>query len=115
MILEHIRKSGRAETLLSLHDLVNQMEALDRLGIDKEEMHHPVKHIIVGKRPVLIDFERAHHTERPKNMTQFIEFLGRISKVLESKNINLNKQELITLAKEYSRTRDAGRLRGCLR
>ncbi len=54
-----------------------QLHHMDMLGINKFEMHHPVKHIIVKKNnePVLIDFERCRRTEDPKNVTQFCDFL----------------------------------------
>jgi HemK-related putative methylase len=115
MVIDYIERSSREDILRQLQAVIGQLAILDRLGIDKEEMHHPVKHIIIGKKPVLIDFERAHHTERPKNLTQFVEFLARISMLLERKSIILNKQELITIARDYARTRDPELIRGCLK
>ncbi|MEM4756108.1 MAG: hypothetical protein QW594_03165, partial [Candidatus Woesearchaeota archaeon] len=61
------------------------MLILDDLGISKEEMHHPWKHIIVRDqiqksatkdvKIALIDFERAHYSLKPKNLSQWVDFL----------------------------------------
>jgi release factor glutamine methyltransferase len=59
-----------------------QMEILDRLKINKMEMTNPRKHIIVGPdgKVTLLDFERSRFTERPKNTTQFQEYLDRLKR-----------------------------------
>jgi len=58
--------------------IMKQCEILDSLGINKEEMHHPNKNILVFKnKPILIDFERCRFTTRPKNVNQFKEFIRR--------------------------------------
>ncbi len=62
-----------------LKSVEEQCKVLDELNINKEEMHKPLKNIIVkNKKPILIDFERCHFTSRPKNVNQFKEFLRRI-------------------------------------
>ncbi|AEA46624.1 hypothetical protein [Archaeoglobus veneficus] len=51
---------------------------LDRLGIQKEEMHRPDRHIIVRNgKPYFIDFERAHETSKPSNVTQFAVYVAK--------------------------------------
>ncbi|MFH1408952.1 MAG: hypothetical protein ABIH34_03525 [Nanoarchaeota archaeon] len=74
--LEKVSLKRRKDVIL---DVFLQMYALDLLGVNKEEMHHPLKHILVtkGDKPVLIDFERCHLTEKPKNVTQFLQFVTR--------------------------------------
>jgi len=79
---------------------------MDGLGINKEEMSHPPKHIIISKKnkkPVLIDFERSHYTLKPSNVTQFCDFLvsGNILKLFKNKNIEIRKDKIIELAKIY--------------
>jgi putative serine/threonine protein kinase len=56
--------------------LLRQARVLDLLGIDKEEFHRPLKNVIIKKGgvPVLIDFERCRYSERPKNVTQLMQF-----------------------------------------
>ena len=38
------------------------------MGINKEEMHRPIKHAWVGKSIRFIDFERCHQSEKVKNV-----------------------------------------------
>jgi len=60
-----------------LTHIFNQLVDLDKVGINKFELTNPYKHIIIKQNfePVLIDFERARHTIRVKNVTQFSEYL----------------------------------------
>ncbi len=63
-----------------LNNIMKQCKIMDKLKINKEEMHRPLKNIIIkNNKPVLIDFERCHFTERPKNSNQFKQFLRRFS------------------------------------
>lgn len=59
-----------------IRSVVKQCKILDKLKMNKEEMHYPLKNIIINKnKAYLIDFERCHYTSRPKNLNQFIQFL----------------------------------------
>lgn len=59
-----------------LRKVLQQCFVLDQLGMNKLEMHHPIKHILITKKgPVMIDFERCYYTKKPKNVTQFMQFL----------------------------------------
>ena len=65
-----------------VNKIIKQCKILDKLKINKEEMHKPLKNIIIKKnKPVLIDFERCHYTSRPKNVNQFKESMKRINKL----------------------------------
>jgi predicted Ser/Thr protein kinase len=84
------------------------MRLLDKLGINKDEMQNPYKHIIVDKKKKgicvkLVDFERARKTESPKNVTQFCQFLisNRFNELLREKKIIINKEEMIKLSQNY--------------
>jgi len=77
-------------------NVLKQCYQMDKLEINKEEMHRPFKHIIVGKDgPVQIDFERCYQSKKPHNVTQFGEFLIR--------NKLVDKEEMIELLKEYKK------------
>ncbi|MBI5393251.1 methyltransferase [Candidatus Woesearchaeota archaeon] len=109
-ILDFLKSSSREANLTIIKDLFAIVCKLDELGINKEEMHHPLKHIIVqanGKdnKPKLIDYERASYTKNPKNLTQFCQFItsGNVSEVLQKKNIIIQKQQIIDLAKQYKK------------
>lgn len=81
---------------LSRESLLKCLEicfTLDRLGIQKEEMSHPQKHIIVSENGVFfLDFERSHYSKRPSNLTQFCSYLRSLGFEVE-----------ISLLKEYKR------------
>jgi len=87
--------------------MMNQMFVMDKLKINKEEMSHPQKHIIINKNkiPVLLDFERARYTIKPSNVTQFSDFLisKHVSTILKNNKIKINKNKLINLAKIYKK------------
>ncbi|MBI2671237.1 hypothetical protein HYX18_04655, partial [Candidatus Woesearchaeota archaeon] len=81
-----------------------QCFTLDKLNINKKELHRPVKHIIIkNNNPVMIDFERCYLSKKPKNLTQFCQFLinKNVDKILKDKNININKRTLIRKLKIY--------------
>ena len=91
-----------------LVNIVQQCLVLDQLHITKEEMHHPIKHILVDKmnRPVLIDFERCYTTDNPKNVTQFVDYICRLKPELERKGFRIKVEELRGLAATYKKDRD---------
>jgi len=92
--------------------ILKQCFELDQLGVNKEEMHRPIKHVIVsgGEKVSLIDFERCYKTKKPHNVTQFGDFLmswglvGRkkmkilLRKYKKEQNLK-NFKEIITLLK----------------
>ena len=75
---------------------------LDSIGIQKEEMSRPDKHIIIKDDDVFfIDFERSLIRDKPANVTQFTSYV--ITRV--SKYIDLNVESLKEFTKNYKRTR----------
>jgi len=73
-----------------IKNILEQCRIMDKLKINKKEFHKPIKHIIVYKnKPVMIDFERCYYAEKPKNVTQFCQFIssGVVMELLEKKAI----------------------------
>jgi putative serine/threonine protein kinase len=100
---KYLKTSTKEKIMKVITDILNQLFIMDKLKITKEEMHHPVKHIIIrDDRPVMIDFERCHYTEKPKNVTQFIQYMtgDRIKNLLKEKNILINT-DVLSLVKAY--------------
>jgi len=116
----------KKEVALALKSALQQCFKLDQLGISKDEMHHPFKHIIVGEpkasqpdskqkraglvekkvkratfKVTFIDFERAHKMKKPHNVTQFCQYVLSVRRLLARKGINISKQRLISLARLY--------------
>ena len=90
--------------------ILEQCRSMDVIGVNKLEMNHPHKHILMkGDAPVMIDFDRSRFVKRPKNVTQVCQWLtgGALSSILKGKNIHLPREELLALAGEYKRDYDA--------
>ena len=103
---DYILKNSKEDILKVIKEVFRQMFVLDNLGINKKEMHHPTKHIIIGKKKItLIDFERCHYTEKPKNITQFAQYVSkkRISCLLDEKGIKLDRGKILEAAKNYKK------------
>lgn len=109
--LERCGKKDRRLVSGIIADIFSQCFALDQWGINKEEMSHPQKHIIISrrtKRPVLIDFERCHYTEKPGNVTQFTSYLlsNLIHHLLKGIGLKYTRKGIIASAKAYHKKRD---------
>ncbi|MBS3116381.1 methyltransferase [Candidatus Woesearchaeota archaeon] len=102
-IMKWIEKNTKDKIILLLKNILQQCYVLDTFKVTKEEMHHPQKHIIIDSNntPVFLDFERCTETPKPKNVTQFLEFLCRIKEILKKKAILIAPQEIRNIAKAY--------------
>ena len=111
-IIDYLKNNKKENIKKIIRKILEQMFIMDKLKTNKEEMSHPQKHIIINKKnnPVLIDFERAHHTIRPGNVTQVCDFLisGNIKTILQKNNIKINKKGIINAAKKYKKEQNSG-------
>jgi len=100
-ILRWVNNRHQNEVVPLLISVLKQCFVLDHLGINKEEMHHPQKHIILrpNGEPIMIDFERCYSTDKPHNVTQFVEFICRLNKF--NLNLSWDLVQLRQLAKNY--------------
>lgn len=70
---------------------------LDKEGINQQELTNPFKHIFIYKKKIMmIDFERAKTSIKPKNLSQITQYL--------CKKLTINPKELIKLMKKYKKT-----------
>lgn len=124
-IINYLKKANKGDIKKVINDVFHQCFILDQLKVNKEEMHKPLKHILVkGTKPVLIDarkskisgisktpkvvlidFERTHITHKPKNVTQFCQFVAskRVLDILKGKGFRFNKTQIISAAKKYKK------------
>ena len=105
-ILDYFKNSSKEEIKEILINVINQCLKLDSLSINKFEMHNPFKHILIGKKITMIDFERCRYSENVKNVTQFLQFIIKNQDLLLNKGLNFNKEKLMKIAKEYSNNND---------
>ena len=86
-----------------LKQVLKQCREMDLLGVDKKELTNPYKDILITKqdKAVMIDFERCRETKKPKNVTQFLQYIARNKEVLKNKGVRIDKKELIKLGKKY--------------
>lgn len=74
-----------------LTTILKQARILDKLKINKLEFTRPLKHVFVKYPKVtIIDFERSYYTKKPKNVTQFCQFL--IKSKLIKNNVKILKE-----------------------
>ncbi|MBS3159053.1 hypothetical protein J4206_07250, partial [Candidatus Woesearchaeota archaeon] len=102
-LFDYVQHSNKNQIRHVIQDIFRQCYEMDLLQINKEEMHHPVKHILIttdGAR--MIDFERCRKTLDPKNVTQFCQFLtsGSFAYGLENKGLIINKR-ILKFAQKY--------------
>ncbi len=104
-ILDYLAKCGEKEAADVIKQMLQQARKLDVMGINKEEMLRQQGHAIVGKggKVTLIDFERCHKTQKPKNVTQLCQFLsgGYVKAILRQKGIAISREKLVSAAKDY--------------
>lgn len=107
-IIDWIQKNDPRAIQKVLSLLLQQCFTLDKLGVNKEELHRPLKHIIIGKDgfPVLLDFERCTETKIPHNVNQLVEFICRIKPELGKKRMKVEVESIRKLAGEYIKARD---------
>ena len=78
---------------------------LDLLGINKKEMNHPDRHIILKfPRVIFIDWERAKEG-KTKNITQFLEYLKKFGVKIDKRlQIKYKRNKLFFILMLFSFT-----------
>ncbi|TMW62277.1 hypothetical protein Poli38472_009770 [Pythium oligandrum] len=97
-----------------LREMLCQCFTMDMMGVNKEEMTHPTRHIIVHiarSAPqrwqcTFIDFEKCQYTKKPKNVTQLCQFLSspRMTGLFERHGITWDVQQLRQRTKQYKQS-----------
>ena len=108
-IEEWLPNASKEDIQKVLASVFQQCYVMDKLGVNKEEMHHPLKHIIVDKElnAVLIDFERCYETEKPHNVTQFVDYVEKRRVLLVKKGFTFTLNDLREAAGKYKEKYDA--------
>ena len=108
IFVKHSEKKNKSLIKKIIKQVFVQCFRMDKLKANKEEMHHPYKHIVIErktKKPVLLDFERCHYSKDPANVTQFSSYIisGHMVDLLKEKGIKVDKEKVIAAAKKYKK------------
>jgi len=108
---DYLERVSKKEIIRVLTEIFYQCRELDLLGINKQELTRPYKHIIISKKTktrkrgevLQIDFERCRQTDKPKNVTQFVQCVsrGKLQSTFKKKKITINASKLQELTKKY--------------
>ncbi len=88
-------KDFKGDIVPVLVSVLEQCFVMDKMKVNKLEMHHPLKHVVIGKEVVMIDFERCYYTAKPKNVSQFCTFIV---------NYGYSREALVPLVRKYKRS-----------
>lgn len=104
--LDWLKNAEESEVEDVLKEIFRQVRRLDELRVDKEEMHHPIKHILISDKVKMIDFERCHIVDKPKNLTQFCQFLmsEKVFGLLKKKGFKIEKEEIMVKLRDYKKS-----------
>ena len=96
VIEEWTINNEKKEIITMLKETFKQLRVLDENILDKKEMSHPHKHVLVDEKGkvCLIDFERARNDLTPSNVTGFAQFITSTNygALLKEKGISLIDQ-----------------------
>ena len=103
LINEFFHLASKKEIIEVLDNIFEITYDLDKLKINKSEMTNPYKHIYIDKKlkVSMIDFERCLYTDKPRNTTQFIQYLNRFTTLFKEKGFELDNKALIQIGKTY--------------
>lgn len=105
-ILDFLKDSKKRKTISVLKEVLRQARLMDKLQIDKKEMTNPYKHILItDKKIVMIDFERCRINPKPRNVSQFVQFLTskKVKEILKEKGIKIPAIKARNLAQNYKK------------
>jgi putative serine/threonine protein kinase len=107
-IIDFIEKNNKKEIKKVLLNVLKQCRIMDKLKVNKKEMHNPFKHIIINKKVNMIDFERCYKTNKPKNVTQFSQFImsNNLKNLLIKKKFKIDKKKLLEKLIKYKHEQD---------
>lgn len=90
-----------------LNEILRITQRLDELGVNKFELTNPYKHIFIDSdlSVKFIDFERMIYSDKPKNTTQFLQYLRRNISLLKDKRLEICDEKIMKVSKKYSSKR----------
>lgn len=113
LIGDFLNRAKKREIEIVLNKILEVTLRMDELGINKKEMTNPYKHIYVVNKNndfhiKMIDYERCIFTEKPKNTTQFLQYIRKNIELLKSKKIVLSEEKIFLISKEIKKRLETG-------
>jgi len=103
-IKDFLEKEESKKKIISvLKQVLEQCRTMDLMGVNKNELTNPYKDILVTRdnKAVMIDFERCKKAEKPKNVTQFLQYIAKNKELLRRRGVLVDKDELVRLGRLY--------------
>jgi len=111
--VDGLKKNGNSSQLkLIIKKVLEDCYSLDRIGLDHGELSNLSKHVIVGKKTTIIDFESSSIDRKVSNVTSATQAFcigSGISKIIGRVYKIPKKQKMITVLRRYKHegTRDS--------
>ncbi|NWJ99482.1 serine/threonine protein kinase [Marine Group I thaumarchaeote] len=108
-----LKKRGSSSQLKTIiKKILEDCYKLDRIGLDHGELSHIVKHVIIGNKTTIIDFESSSMDRRVSNVTSATQALcigSGISKIIGCICKIPKKEKMIVVLRRYKQeqTRDS--------
>jgi len=102
-IKDWLPKNNKEKIKKVFKEVLKQCHTLDKMKLNKEEMHHPLKHVIIDKSVTMIDFERTHKSKSPKNVTQFLQFIRTNANMLNRRGFSISKEKILEISQNYKK------------
>ena len=105
------KKGGSSRLKTIIKKILEDCFRLDRIGLDHGELSNLSKHVIIGKKITIIDFESSSMNRKVSNVTSATQALcigSGISKIISHVYRIPKKQKMISVLRKYKReqTRD---------
>jgi len=106
------KKGGSSQLKTVIKKVLEDCYSLDRIGLDHGELSNITKHVIIGNKTTIIDFESSSTDRKVSNVTSATQALcigSRISKMVGGMYKIPKKQKMISVLRKYKReqTRDS--------
>ena len=103
--VDGLKKSEKSSQLkLIIKKVLEDCYSLDRIGLDHGELSNLTKHVIIGKKTTIIDFESSSMDRKVSNVTSATQALcigSGISKIIGRVYKIPKKQKMITVLRRY--------------
>ena len=99
-----LKKSNSSRLKTIIKKVLEDCYSLDRIGLDHGELSNLTKHVIIGKKTTIIDFESSSMDRKVSNVTSATQALcigSGISKIIGRVYKIPKKQKMITILRRY--------------